>query len=63
VKLVGQLSIAATAVSVSDDPDAPRIWIRFGRFRISLTEAEAVRIAAQIIDALAESPRHRTNAK
>jgi hypothetical protein len=42
------------AVTVVDDSDPPRVQIRFGQLRLTLSEAEAVNLATQLVDAVAQ---------
>jgi hypothetical protein len=49
----GQLDVAAVTIAARADP-APRIQIRFGAMRLTMTVPEAVTIAAQLADAADE---------
>lgn len=46
----GQLDVAAVTIAAREDPP-PRIQIRFGPLRLTMTAAEALAIATQLADA------------
>jgi hypothetical protein len=54
MKLSGVLDVGAIVITAGNDAAAPRVWIRHGKTRLSLTEQEAVTIASQLADAVAE---------
>jgi hypothetical protein len=63
VKLIssGQLDVAAVRIAANHDP--PRIQIRFGQIVLTLSELEAVSLAARLVDVIAQlradQPDHR----
>ena len=52
MKLTGQLDVGAVVITAGQDPAAPRVWIRYGKTRLSLTEHEAVHVATQLVNAI-----------
>lgn len=59
VKLMssGQLDVAA--VTVAAHPAAPRIQVRFGPMRLTMTAGEAITFATQLVAAVDELNHHR----
>lgn len=59
MKFVGQCDPEAVDITPGGDTGTPRIWLRLGRFRVSLSEAEAVAVAQQLVDAISQLRNQR----
>jgi hypothetical protein len=54
VKLSSAAPLDVVAVNVAEHSDPPRIQIRFGPLRLTLSETEAVTIARGLVDAIGQ---------